>query len=103
MARVNNRQAEDEIRARRPFDNNQSTMGGGRTFRGWGRLPQNLRVPYPAEIDYWVYSYGTPIAWAMGDHAHMPNFVMPDRPASADHQKIAARGLGVGLSRVGGA
>lgn len=107
MARVNNRQAEDEIRALRPFDNNQSTLGGGSRFRGWGKLPQEQRdeIEHTGidNVIYWVYSLGTPIAWVFDDATAYCPAIDYSRPATAAHQRIAARGLNLGLARVGGA
>jgi hypothetical protein len=100
MARVNNEQAEAEIRNRRPFDNNNGTLSGGRRFRGWGALPAHLRFAVAqAGVAYWVYSYETPIAWV----DHEGDVTMPDidlnNPASAAHQRIAAQALEVKVGR----
>jgi len=105
MARVNNQQAVEEIRARRVFDNNNSTLQGRRTFDGWGDVPEKHRPQGGDEwveenVDYWVYSYDTPIAWVYkpGTHGvaagtvHMP----PVRYSltTTQHQHLVADALG---------
>lgn len=98
MARVSNREAVEEIRARRPFDNNSSTFGGGSTFKGWGDVPEKHRPQGGEEfvkknVAYWVYSYDTPIAWVYAGHgsAYMP----PVRYSltTTQHQYLAAEAL----------
>jgi hypothetical protein len=99
MPRVNNDLAVDMIRERRPFDNNQSTMGGRSTFKGWGDLPPEHRpIGGPEAIAYWVYSYDTPIAWVAHDGTGMVPAVVLPLPATATHQMLAARALGATLN-----
>jgi len=75
MARLSNANAVQAIRDREVFSNNSDTMTGRKRFAGWGDLPEEHRIPDPEEaaIVFWVYSYGTPIAWIdANETAHMP-------------------------------
>jgi len=102
--RMSNAKVGAAIRAREVFDNNGSTLGGARKFRGWGHLPQGY-LPQGFDTDtvaYWVYSYDTPIAWVF----EADGFTVPEMPrvryskVTLHHQKIVAEALGLKVNPI---
>ena len=88
MPRLSNARCVKAIRDQVVFDNNNSTLQGRRTFIGWGDIPErdrpigSLSDPSYVDtaIDYWVYSYETPIAWVFKDGTiHVPPLQGHDR------------------------
>jgi len=93
MARLSNANAVQAIRDREVFSNNSDTMIGRKRFAGWGDLPEGQRpVLHVHHIAYWVYSYGTPIAWVYDDgSAYMP--AVRYTTTTDRQQKIVAEAL----------
>ena len=97
--RMSNAKVPAAIRAREVFDNNGSTLGGARKFRGWGHLPEQWWLHHPERAIYWVYSYDTPIAYVYdtGD-IYMPR--VRYSKVTLHHQKIVAEALGLKVNPI---
>ena len=87
MARMSNQRAVAAMMDEEVFANNSSTMIGATRFRGWGELALPCR-PNVDDVEYWVYSYDTPIAWV----TQQGEVAIPNEPYSKTtdvHQDLA--------------